>query len=62
MTVVDESFSSGKGYGSETNTSKGGCFQTEIFGPCDGSGVATEKDYGGYYIDVDGDGEKDQNV
>lgn len=60
--VVDGSFSSGSAYGSETSSSKGGCFGQPIYGPCGGSGVATSVDYGGYYFDVDGDGVLDQNI
>ena len=61
-TVVDESFSSGADYGSETSSSKGGCFVKEIKGACNGRGVATEIRYGGYYVDADGDGNLDQNI
>ncbi|WP_029230720.1 hypothetical protein [Butyrivibrio sp. VCB2006] len=61
-TVVDTSFSSGKAYGGDTSSSKGGCFNEPIYGPCGGSGEALYEDYGGYYYDYDGDGQLDQNV
>ena len=61
-TVVDDSFSSGSAYGSETSNSSGGCYGSPIYGPCGGWGVATRIDYGGYYFDRDGDGVLDQNI
>ena len=61
-TVVDNSFASGSEYGEETSSQTGGCYLTPIYGPCGGSGVATEKEYGGSYYDTDGDGKLDRNV